>query len=204
MFGPEHIIPNPFDQRLILRIAPAVAKAAMDTGVAKSPITDWTAYRDRLNRFVFRSGLVMEPIIERTRGKNKRIAFADGEDERVLRATQVLLEERIARPILIGRPSVIEARIERFGLSLKPSDFEIINPDDDPRYRDYVSLFHSLVGRDGVTPDTARQVVRTNTTVIGALAVKRGDADALICGLQGRFIRHMRDIRSIIGLQDRA
>ncbi|HUH78071.1 MAG TPA: NADP-dependent malic enzyme [Devosia sp.] len=201
VFGPEHIIPNPFDQRLILRIAPAVAKAAMDTGVAKSPITDWTAYRDRLNRFVFRSGLVMEPIIERTRGKNKRIAFADGEDERVLRATQVLLEERIARPILIGRPSVIEARIERFGLSLKPSDFEIINPDDDPRYRDYVGLFHSLVGRDGVTPDTARQVVRTNTTVIGALAVKRGDADALICGLQGRFIRHVRDIRSIIGLQ---
>ena len=203
VFGPEHIIPNPFDQRLILRIAPAVARAAMESGVAKNPITDWSAYQDRLNRFVFRSGLVMKPIIDRAQGQNKRIAFADGEDERVLRATQVLLEERIARPILIGRPSVIEARIERFGLSLKPGqDFEVINPEDDPRYRDYVHLFHSLVGRDGVTPDTARQMVRTNTTVIGALAVRRGEADALICGLQGRFIRHVRDIRSVIGLQD--
>lgn len=203
VFGPDHIIPNPFDQRLILRIAPAVARAAMESGVAKSPITDWPAYLDGLNRFVFRSGLVMKPIIDRSQGQNKRIAFADGEDERVLRATQVLIEERIARAILIGRPSVIEARIERFGLSLKPGrDFEVINPEDDPRYRDYVSLFHSLVGRDGVTPDTARQVVRTNPTVIGALAVRRGEADALICGLQGRFIRHVRDIRSVIGLQE--
>jgi malate dehydrogenase (oxaloacetate-decarboxylating)(NADP+) len=203
VFGPEHIIPNPFDQRLILRIAPAVARAAMESGVAKKPITDWEAYYDGLNRFVFRSGLVMKPIIDRAQGQEKRIAFADGEDERVLRATQVILEERIGRPILIGRPSVIEQRIERFGLNLKPGrDFEIINPEDDPRYRDYVSLFHSLVGRSGVTPDTARQVVRTNTTVIGALGVKRGDADALICGLQGRFIRHVRDIRSVIGVQD--
>jgi malate dehydrogenase (oxaloacetate-decarboxylating)(NADP+) len=203
VFGPEHIIPNPFDQRLILRIAPAVARAAMESGVAKKPIEDWDAYRDSLNRFVFRSGLVMKPIIDRAQGQNKRIAFADGEDERVLRAAQVVLEERIAHPILIGRPAVIEARIERFGLNLRPGvDFEIINPEDDPRYRDYVSLFHSLVGRDGVTPDTARQVVRTNTTVIGALAVKRGEADALICGLQGRFIKHVRDIRSVIGLQD--
>tara|TARA_R110002124_G_scaffold63350_23_gene173247 strand:- start:559 stop:2844 length:2286 start_codon:yes stop_codon:yes gene_type:complete len=203
VYGPDHIIPNPFDQRLILRIAPAVARAAMESGVAKNPITDWPAYLDSLNRFVFRSGLVMKPIIDRSQGQNKRIAFADGEDERVLRATQVLLEERIARPILIGRPSVIEARIERFGLSLKPGqDFEVINPEDDPRYRDYVSLFHSLVGRDGVTPDTARQVVRTNPTVIGALAVRRGEADGLICGLQGRFIRHVRDIRSVIGLQE--
>jgi malate dehydrogenase (oxaloacetate-decarboxylating)(NADP+) len=203
VFGPDHIIPNPFDQRLILRIAPAVARAAMESGVAKRPIADWDAYMDGLNRFVFRSGLVMKPIIDRAQGQNKRIAFADGEDERVLRATQVLLEERIARPILIGRPAVIESRIERFGLNLRPgTDFEVINPEDDPRYRDYVSLFHSLVGRDGVTPDTARQVVRTNTTVIGALAVKRGEADALICGLQGRYIKHVRDIRSIIGLQD--
>ena len=203
VFGPDHIIPNPFDQRLILRIAPAVARAAMESGVAKKPITDWNAYQDSLNRFVFRSGLVMKPIIDRAQGQNKRIAFADGEDERVLRATQVLLEERIARPILIGRPAVIESRIERFGLNLRPGvDFEVINPEDDPRYRDYVSLFHSLVGRDGVTPDTARQVVRTNTTVIGALAVKRGEADALICGLQGRYIKHVRDIRSVIGLQD--
>lgn len=203
VFGPEHIIPNPFDQRLILRIAPAVARAAVESGVAKQPITDWEAYHHSLNRFVFRSGLVMKPIIDRAQGRNQRIAFADGEEERVLRATQVLLEERIARPILIGRPSVIEARIERFGLHLRPgTDFEVINPEDDPRYRDYVTLFHSLVGRSGVTPETARTIVRTNTTVIGALAVKRGEADALICGLQGRYIRHVRDIRSVIGLQD--
>src|SRR5690606_27827804 len=126
-------------------------------------------------------------------------------DERVLRATQVILEEKIGRPILIGRPQVIEQRIARFGLTLKPgTDFEIINPQDDPRYRDYVALFHSLVGRQGVTPDTARTIVRTNSTVIGALAVRRGEADALICGLEGRFIKHARDIRSIIGLADDA
>ncbi|SFZ82010.1 malate dehydrogenase (oxaloacetate-decarboxylating)(NADP+) [Devosia enhydra] len=203
VYGPDHIIPNPFDQRLILRIAPAVARAAMESGVAKRPIEDWEAYQDSLNRFVFRSGLVMKPIIDRAQGQGKRIAFADGEDERVLRAAQVLLEERIARPILIGRPAVIEARIERFGLNLRlDSDIEIINPEDDPRYRDYVSLFHSLVGRKGVTPDTARTIVRTNTTVIGALAVKRGEADGLICGLQGQYIKHVRDIRSVLGLQE--
>jgi malate dehydrogenase (oxaloacetate-decarboxylating)(NADP+) len=203
VFGPEHIIPNPFDQRLILRIAPAVARAAIASGVAKKPIEDWEAYQDTLNRFVFRSGLVMKPIIDRAQGQNKRVVFADGEDERVLRATQVLLEERIARPILIGRPAVIESRLERFGLHLRLGvDFEVINPEDDPRYRDYVTLFHSLVGRSGVTPETARTIVRTNTTVIGALAVKRGEADALICGLQGRYIKHVRDISSVLGLQD--
>jgi malate dehydrogenase (oxaloacetate-decarboxylating)(NADP+) len=203
VYGPDHIIPNPFDQRLILRIAPAVAKAAMDSGVAKRPIADFEAYRDNLNRFVFRSGLVMKPIIDRARGQDRRIVFADGEDERVLRATQVLLQERIALPILIGRPAVIEARLERFGLNLTPGrDFEVINPEDDPRYRDYVGLFHSLVGREGVTPDTARTIVRTNTTVIAALAVRRGEADGMICGLQGQYIKHVRDIRSVLGLQD--
>ena len=121
----------------------------------------------------------------------------------MLRAVQVVLEERIAKPILIGRPAVIENRIERFGLTLKPGrDFEMVNPEDDPRYRDYVTLFHSLVGRNGVTPETARTIVRTNTTVIAALAVKRGDADAMLCGLQGRYIKHVRDIRSIIGMQE--
>jgi malate dehydrogenase (oxaloacetate-decarboxylating)(NADP+) len=201
IFGPDYLIPNPFDQRLILRIAPAVAKAAMDSGVARRPIADFAAYRDQLNRFVFRSGFVMKPMIERAQGAGKRIAFADGEDERVLRATQVMLEDGIGRSILIGRPSVIEQRIERFGLTLKAGrDFDIVNPEDDPRYRDYVSDFHELVGRKGVTPDTARTIVRTNTTVIGALGVRRGEADALICGLQGRFIKHARDIQSVIGL----
>jgi malate dehydrogenase (oxaloacetate-decarboxylating)(NADP+) len=203
VYGPEHIIPNPFDQRLILRIAPAVARAAMESGVAQRPISDFSAYTDTLNRFVFRSGLVMKPIIDRAQGQGKRIAFADGEDERVLRAAQVLLEDGIARPILIGRPAVIEARIERFGLTLDINrDLEVINPEDDPRYRDYVALFHSLVGRSGVTPETARTIVRTNTTAIAALALKRGDADAMLCGLQGRFIKHVRDIRSVLGMQD--
>ncbi len=203
IFGPDYLIPNPFDQRLILRIAPAVAKAAMESGVARRPIADFAAYRDQLNRFVFRSGFVMKPMIEQAQGEGKRIAFADGEDERVLRATQVMLEDGIGRSILIGRPTVIEQRIERFGLTLKSGrDFDVINPEDDPRYRDYVELFHSLVGRKGVTPDTARTIVRTNTTVIGALAVKRGEADALICGLQGRFIKHARDIQSVIGLAE--
>src|SRR5690606_2778378 len=138
IFGPDYLIPNPFDQRLILRIAPAVARAAMESGVARRPITDFAAYRDSLNRFVFRSGLVMKPIMEGVQGSGKRIAFADGEDERVLRATQVLLEEGLAQPILIGRPQVIEQRLERFGLTVRPGrDFEIINPQDDPRYRDY-------------------------------------------------------------------
>ncbi|UJW83901.1 NADP-dependent malic enzyme [Devosia sp. SL43] len=201
IFGPDYLIPNPFDQRLILRIAPAVAKAAAESGVARRPIEDFGAYRDQLNRFVFRSGLVMKPMIERAQGAGKRIAFADGEDERVLRATQVMLEDGIGRSILIGRPGVIEQRIERFGLTLKAGrDFDIVNPEDDPRYRDYVSDFHELVGRKGVTPDTARTIVRTNTTVIGALGVRRGEADALICGLQGRFIKHARDIQSVIGL----
>ncbi len=202
VYGPEHIIPNPVDQRLILRIAPAVARAAMETGVARRPITDFEAYNDSLNRFVFRSGLVMKPVIDRAQGKGKTIAFADGEDERVLRAAQVLIEDRIAKPLLIGRPQVIESRIRRFGLTLDMASLEVVNPEDDPRYRDYVTLFHSLVGRSGVTPETARTIVRTNTTTIAALAVKRGDADAMLCGLEGRYIKHVRDIRSVIGLQD--
>jgi len=205
IFGPDYLIPNPFDQRLILRIAPAVAEAAMQSGVATRPIADFDAYRDQLRRFVFRSGMVMKPMIERAQGAGQRLAFADGEDERVLRAAQIILEDGIGKPILIGRPAVIETRLERFGLTIRQGrDFEVINPEDDPRYRDYVALFHSLVGRKGVTPDTARTIVRTNTTVIGALAVRRGEADALICGLQGRFIKHARDIHSIIGLAPHA
>jgi len=203
IFGPEYLIPNPFDQRLILRIAPAVAKAAMESGVATRPITDFDHYQDTLNRFVFRSGMVMKPIIDMARSNPKRVVFSDGEDERVLRASQVVLEDGIAKPILIGRPSVIEHRIDKFGLNLEIGrDLEVINPEDDPRYRDYVDLFHSKVGRSGVTPDTARTIVRTNTTVIAALAVERGEADAMICGLQSRYIKHVRDIKSIIGLNE--
>ncbi|WP_181699232.1 phosphate acyltransferase [Chthonobacter albigriseus] len=202
-FGPHYLIPSPFDNRLILRIAPAVARAAMESGVAARPITDFAQYLDKLHRFVFRSGLVMKPIIAAAKGSGMRVIYADGEDERVLRAAQVVLEDGLCVPILIGRPSVIEARCQRFGLKIRPGrDFATINPEDDPRYRDYVDLYFDLVGRKGVTPDAARTVVRTNATVIAALAVMRGDADALLTGLEGRFVKHLRDIRNIIGLAD--
>ncbi|GGB51960.1 NAD-dependent malic enzyme [Roseibium aquae] len=200
-FGPNYLIPSPFDQRLILRIAPAVARAAMETGVATRPIEDFSAYLDRLNRFVFRSGLIMKPIIQAASQAPKRIIYAEGEDERVLRAAQVLIEDRIATPILVGRPDVLSQRCERFGLKIRPdTDFEFINPQDDPRYRAYVDEYLECVGRKGVPPGAARTMVRTNTTIISALALRRGDADALICGLEGRFTKHLRDIRQVIGV----
>ena len=201
-FGPDYLIPSPFDQRLILRIAPAVARAAMESGVATRPIDDFAAYDDRLTRFVFRSGLIMKPIFASCKGAGRRVIYSDGEDERVLRATQVALEEGLAVPILVGRPLVIEQRIARYGLAIRPDvDFQVVNPEDDPRYRDYVDTYLSLVGRRGIPPEAARSIVRTNPTVIGALAVHRGEADALLCGLEGRFQRHLRDIRAVIGLE---
>ena len=201
LFGPESLIPSPFDPRLILRIAPAVARAAMESGVAKRPIADFAAYEDQLNRFVFRSGFVMKPVFAAARANPKRVIYADGEDERALRAAEVAMEEGIAVPILIGRPHVIDVRARRYGLTIKPGvDVEVINPEDDKRYRDYVSLYVELAGRKGVTLDRARTVVRTNSTVIGALAVHRGEADALLCGLEGRFHDHLRFIDRIIGL----
>ena len=200
-FGKDSLIPAPFDPRLILRIAPAVAKAAMDTGVAKMPIADFAHYEETLSRFVFRSGFVMKPVIQAAKACPKRVIYAEGEDERVLRAIQTVVEEGIAKPILVGRPEVIEARIERFGLAVRPgSDFELINPDEDPRYRDYVAAYLDAAGRHGITPKAARRLVRTNSTVISAIAVKRGDADAMICGLDGRFNPHLRYIKDIIGL----
>ncbi len=201
VFGPDFLIPSPFDPRLILRIAPAVAKAAMESGVAARPIEDMNAYLDRLNRFVFRSGLVMKPVFSAARNAARdRVIYADGEDERVMRAAQVVLEEGLARPILVGRPSVVETRLKRYGLKIRPGvDFELINPEDDPRYRAYVDLLIELAGRRGVTQEAARTMVRTDTTVIAAIALKRGDADAMICGLEGRFERHIRNVRVILG-----
>jgi malate dehydrogenase (oxaloacetate-decarboxylating)(NADP+) len=201
IFGADYLIPSPFDPRLILRIAPAVAKAAAETGVASRPIQDFEAYLDQLNRFVWRSGFVMKPIFSAAKVSEKnRVIFSEGEDERVLRAAQVLLEEKTATPILIGRPSVIEARLARFGIRIRPNvDFAVVNPEDDPRYRDYVDEYFALVGREGINPEAARTIVRTNNTVIGALAVKRGDADALICGVEGRFDKHLSDVNQIIG-----
>ncbi|MCJ8052080.1 NADP-dependent malic enzyme [Shinella curvata] len=200
-FGPNYLIPSPFDQRLILRIAPAVARAAAETGVASRPITDFDAYLDQLNRFVWRSGFIMKPIFAAAKkAEKKRVIFAEGEDERVLRAAQVLLEENTAKPILIGRPQIIETRLKRYGLRVRPNvDFEVVNPEDDPRYRDYVEDYLRLVGRKGVNPEAARTIVRTNQTVIAALSVKRGEADAMICGIEGRYARHLRDVSQIIG-----
>jgi malate dehydrogenase (oxaloacetate-decarboxylating)(NADP+) len=199
-FGPDSLIPSPFDPRLILRIAPAVAKAAMDSGVALRPVADLQAYADSLDRFVFRSGFIMKPLFTAAKDAPKRVIYAEGENERVLRAVQVVIEEKLARPILIGRPSVIETRLKRFGLQMKVgTDFDLINPEDDPRYRDYVSTYLEAAGRKGITPDAARTLVRTNSTVIAAVALRRGDADAMLCGLEGRLQSNMRHIRDIVG-----
>jgi malate dehydrogenase (oxaloacetate-decarboxylating)(NADP+) len=203
-FGPDFLIPSPFDPRLILRIAPAVARAACETGVAARPITDFEAYVERLTRFVFRSGLIMKPVFSAAKTASaKRVIYADGEDERVLRAAQVVLEEGIAEPTIIGRPHVIETRLKRYGLRIRPGvDFQIVNPEDDPRYRHYVDLLIELAGRRGVTQEAARTMVRTNSTVIAALAMMRGEADAMICGLEGRYERHLRNVDLIIGRRD--
>ena len=201
LFGPEYLIPKPFDPRLISRVAPAVAKAAMESGVATRPIEDMAAYRAKLERFVYRTGFVMKPVFDKARENPKRVVFAEGEDDRVLFATQVLLEDQIAVPILIGRPSVVEMRIKRLGLPLTVGkDFEIVNPEDDPRYRDYWTLYHSVMERQGVTPDVARTVVRTRPTVIATLMVKRGEADAMICGTVGAYEKHLDHVESVLGL----
>ena len=203
LFGSSSLIPSPFDPRLILRIAPAVARAAMATGVAARPIADLKTYEESLQRFVFRSGFVMRPMFARARENLRRVIYADGEDERVLRATQVVLEDKIAIPILVGRPNVVEVRIKRLGLAIRPGkDFELINPEGDPRYKDYVTTYTDAAGRRGVTPDAARTLVRTSTTVIAALAVRRGEADAMICGLEGRFRSKLRYIEEIIGMSE--
>jgi malate dehydrogenase (oxaloacetate-decarboxylating)(NADP+) len=199
-FGPGSLIPSPFDPRLIQRIAPAVAKAAMESGVATRPIKNFDEYTAGLERFAFRSGLVMKPVFAKAKSQPVRVIYAEGEDERVLRATQQVLEEKLAKPILVGRPSVVEARIRRFGLAIKAGrDFDLINPEDDPRYRSYVQTYIEVAGRRGVTPDAARTVVRTTNTVIAALAVQRGEADAMICGIEGRYMSHLRHVREIIG-----
>jgi malate dehydrogenase (oxaloacetate-decarboxylating)(NADP+) len=201
LYGKDNLIPSPFDPRLILRIAPAVAKAAMDSGVAKLPISDFAAYDERLQRFVFRSGFIMKPLLQAARHNPMRVVYAEGEDERVLRAVQTVVEESIAKPILIGRPDVVESRLTRFGLSIRPGkDFHLVDPNNDSRYRDYVSTYLDVAGRHGITPSLARTLVRTSATVISALMVRRGDADAMLCGLEGRFNLHRRHIEHIIGM----
>ncbi|SFM50407.1 NADP-dependent malic enzyme [Shimia aestuarii] len=199
-FGREYLIPKPFDPRLVGVVSAAVAKAAMDSGVATRPIDDLNAYKQKLNQSVFKSALLMRPLFEAARASSRRIVFAEGEDERVLRAAQAVLEETTETPILIGRPEVIEARCERHGLSVRPGrDFELVNPENDPRYRDYWTSYHELMERDGVTPDIARAVMRTNTTAIGAVAVQRGDADSLICGTFGEYRWHLNYVTQVLG-----
>ena len=185
-FGPEYLIPKPFDPRLIDRIAPAVAQAAMESGVATRPITDIEAYRARLRRFVYHSGSTMEPVFAAARKDPKRLIYAEGEEERVLRAAQVVVDEGIARPILIGRPDVIAMRIERFGLRIRlGKDVDCVNVLDDPRYRDTWNEYYQLARRKGVSRSLAQAEVRTRTTLIGAVLVRKGDADAMLCGTVG-------------------
>ncbi|HEX7867943.1 MAG TPA: NADP-dependent malic enzyme [Variovorax sp.] len=202
-FGPDYIIPKPFDSRLILRIAPAVAKAAAASGVATRPIEDMDAYRQHLTRFVYQTGMFMRPVFSAAKiATAKRVAYAEGEDERVLRAAQWAVDEGLARPILVGRPAVIEARIKKAGLHIRTgTDFEIVNPEDDPRFRIYWESFHKIMGRRGVTPEAAKTMVRRSNTTIAALMLHLGDADAMICGLVGRFDVHLEHIRNLIGLK---
>ena len=199
-FGVDYLIPKPFDPRLSAVVSSAVAKAAMETGVATKPVDDLDAYRTKLNESVFKSALLMRPVFEAAAMETRRIVFAEGEDERVLRAAQAILEETTETPILIGRPEVINARCERAGLNIRPErDFKIVNPENDPRYRDYWETYHSIMARQGVSPDIARAIMRTNTTAIAAVMVHRDEADSMICGTFGEYRWHLNYVDQILG-----
>lgn len=200
-FGPDYLIPKPFDPRLISWLAPAVAKAAMDSGVATKNIEDFAAYKRQLEEFVFRSSLVMRPIFAQAKQEPKRLAFSHGEDERVLRAVQVLLDEQIAYPILIGRPAVIEMRLKKLGLRIRlGEDFEVCDPENDSRYSQYCREYHELLGRKGISPEMSRIKIRTNTGAIGAMMVHRGEADALIVNSAGRYQDYLHTVTDVLGL----
>lgn len=202
-FGREYIIPKPFDQRLLVEIAPAVAKAAMDSGVATRPIEDFKAYRNHLEEFVYRSKMLMKPVIDRAKANPKRIVYAEGEDRRVLRTVQTVIDEGIAIPILVGRPEVIANRCEQLGLRIRPNvDFEIVNPENDERYNDYWKEFHKIMQRNGVTPAEAQTIIRTNSTAIASIMLKRKEVDAMICGTYGQYFWHLKYVLSIIGKRE--
>ncbi len=199
-FGADYLIPKPFDPRLVAVVSSAVAEAAMKSGVAARPIEDLEAYRQKLNQTVFKSALLMRPVFEAARAASRRIVFTEGEDERVLRAAQEVLEETTETPILIGRPEVIEARCEKLGLRIRPDrDFQIVNPENDPRYYDYWNSYHQLMQRQGVTPDLAKAIMRTNTTAIGAIMVHHDEADSLICGTFGEYRWHLNYVNQVLG-----
>jgi malate dehydrogenase (oxaloacetate-decarboxylating)(NADP+) len=201
-FGADYLIPKPFDPRLIVKIASAVAQAAMDSGVATNPIADMDAYRERLDQFVYHSGLVMRPVFARAKNDPRRIVFAEGEDERVLQAVQTISDEHLAKPILVGRPEVIQMRIERLGLRIRAGhEFEMVNMNSDSRYREYWSEYHRLMERQGITTQLARQDVRSEPTLASALMVRRGEADGMICGCVGRYSSHLHYIQNLLGLK---
>ncbi|MCR6625380.1 NADP-dependent malic enzyme [Pseudoxanthomonas japonensis] len=200
-FGPEYLIPRPFDPRLLVEVAAAVAQAAMDSGVALRPIADMWAYREKLGQFVYRTSLMMKPVYDRARADKKRVVYAEGEEETVLRAVQTVIDEGLAFPILIGRPDVIEARIQRLSLRMRAGvDVEITNQDDDPRFNDYWQHYHALTSRRGVTPSAAKNLMRSRPTLIAAVMVARGEADAMITGIVGRFHKKLGYVRSMIPL----
>jgi malate dehydrogenase (oxaloacetate-decarboxylating)(NADP+) len=200
VFGREYLIPKPFDPRLLAEVAVEVAKAAMDTGVATRPIEDIGAYREKLDNSVYKSGMVMRKVFEAAKVSERRIIFAEGESERVLRASLNMLEETIDKPILIGRPEVVEARCEEYGLPIRPGrDFELINPNKDDRFRNYWATYHKLMERRGVTPALAKAILRTNTTAIAAIAVHLKDADSMICGTFGQYLWHLKYVQQVLG-----
>ena len=201
-FGPDYLIPKPFDPRLILKLAPAVAKAAMDSGVATRPIADFDAYREALGQFVFRSGLVMRPLFTRAKRAPKRIIYAEGEEQKVLRAAQVVIDEGIGRPLLVGRAEVVKARIARLGLRMRQGEeFDLVDPENDRRYNEYWRDYHQIMERRGTSPAQARVVLRTSNTVIAAMLLRNGEGDAMVCGTIGQYQRHFRHVMSVIGLK---
>ncbi|SHE78373.1 malate dehydrogenase (oxaloacetate-decarboxylating)(NADP+) [Lampropedia hyalina DSM 16112] len=203
LFGPDYLIPTPFDARLILRIAPAVAQAAAESGVATRPIEDLAAYRESLSRFVYQTGMFMKPVFRAAKAQLRRVAFAEGEDERVLRAAQTAVDEGLAHPILIGRPEIIASRLQKAGLRLQVGqDVDIVNPENDSRFRQYWEAYHHIMGRNGTTPEAAKVSVRRSNSIIAALMVHLGDADAMLCGMIGRFDNHLRRIKDVIGVRD--
>ncbi|GGF63924.1 malic enzyme [Terasakiella brassicae] len=202
-FGPEYLIPKPFDPRLILNVTLAVAKAAMDSGVATRPIHDFHAYREKLSQFVYRSGMTMKPVFEQAKRLPKKIVYAEGEDERVLRAVQIVVDDGIAVPILIGRREAIENKIKSLGLRLElDKDVEVVEIMRDPRFHNYADYYHRIMGRNGVSPKAALGLVRSRATIVAAIMLHRGDADAMVCGTTGRYFKHLEEVQNIIGLRE--